>query len=134
MAKIYVLDTGTSLVDGILEFARKDKIETARVEGVGAVSKVTIAYFNQLAKKYEQHGFDEFMEVTGLLGNITIKEGKPFLHAHVTLGRQDMSVLGGHLVSATVSPLFELVMTPTTNRALRRFNDEMGQSSIYKIE
>ena len=83
--------------------------------------------------KYEEHRFEEFLEVTGLLGNITTREGKPFLHAHLTLGRHDMSVLGGHLVAATVSPLFELVMTPTKNRALRRFDDETGLSLIYKI-
>jgi len=134
MAKIYKLERGMSLVEEILRIARKEKIQTARVEAIGGVNKLTIAYFNQKEKKYEEHEFNEFMELTGLLGNITIKDGKPFLHAHCNLGRRDLSVIGGHLISATVFPLVELVITPTKNKATRRFDEEIGLNAIYKLQ
>lgn len=67
------------------------------------------------------------------MGNITLKDGKPFLHLHGTFGRRDMSVIGGHVISATVFPLLEAVITPTANRALRRFDEKVGLNAIYKI-
>lgn len=133
MAKIYCLGEGESLVEEVLRIAEREKVKTARVEGIGGVNRLRLAYFNHREKRYEEHDYEEFLEVTGLLGNITLKEGKPFLHAHCTLGRRDMSVIGGHLVSATVFPLMELVLTPTSNTALRRFDDELGLNVIYRI-
>lgn len=134
MAKIYNLEEGANLVDEILKIAKKEKIKTARVEAIGGVKKITLAFFNRSDKKYEGHPFNEFMELTSLLGNITMKDGKPFLHAHCTVAKRDQTVLGGHLISATVFPLVELVMTPTKNRAKRKFDDELGLNVIHKIE
>lgn len=134
MAKIYSIKAGESLVDAVLKIAEKEKVKTARLEAIGGVRKLVLAYFNHEAKKYEEHQFNEFMEVTSLLGNITIKDGKPFLHAHATFGRRDLSVVGGHLISAEVFPLLEVVMTPTANTATRMFDDEIGLNVIAKTE
>jgi len=134
MAKIHALKAGMSLTDEILRIARKERIKTARVEAIGGVDRLKLAYFNHRTKKYEEHEYNEFLEVTGMLGNITQKDGKPFLHAHCTFGRRDMSVIGGHLISATVFPLMEVVITPTRNRATRRFDEKLGLNVIYRIE
>ena len=134
MAKIHALKAGMSLTDEILRIARKERIKTARVEAIGGVDRLKLAYFNHRTKKYEEHEYNEFLEVTGMLGNITQKDGKPFLHAHCTFGRRDMSVIGGHLISATVFPLMEVVITPTRNRATRRFDEKLGLDVIYRIE
>ena len=134
MARIYSLAAGTSLTEEILKIAEREKIKTARFEAIGGVNKLRLAYFNHHTKKYEEHDYEEFLDVTGMLGNITQKDGKPFLHAHCTLGRRDMSVIGGHLVSATVFPLLEVVITPTKNEARRRFDDELGLNVIYKVQ
>jgi len=134
MAKIYALKAGASLPDDVIRIAAKERIKTASVEAIGGVNKLKLAYFNHETKKYEEHEFDEFLEVTGLLGNITQKDGKPFLHAHCTFGRKDTSVVGGHLISATVFPLLEVVITKTQNRATRRFDEKTGLNVIYRTE
>jgi len=54
------------------------------------------------------------------------------LHIHGTFGRKDLSTLAGHVMKANVSPLLEVVVTPTRNKALRRFDDELGLSVIYR--
>ena len=132
MAKIFCLMKGTSLFDGLLAIAAKEKLPTAQVAGVGGVNRLTLAYYNSARKKYEEHQYDEFLEVAGLLGNLTLKDGKPFLHLHGTFGRRDMSALAGHVISATVFPLLEVVITPTSNRGIRRFDEETGLNVIYK--
>lgn len=132
VAKIYSLKAGSRVPDDIVAIATREKIPTARVEAIGGVKKLRLAYFNHEAKKYEEHDYDEFLEVTSVLGNVTLKDGKQFLHIHGTFGRRDLSVLAGHVVQATVFPLLEVVVTPTENRALRKFDDELGLNVIYK--
>jgi len=132
MAKIYSLKAGTKIPDGIIAIAKKEKIATARVEAIGGVEELRLAYFNRETRHYEEHDFREFLEVTGILGNLTLKEGKPFLHVHGTFGRKDLSTLAGHVMTAKVFPLLELVVTPTRNRALRRFDDDLGLNVIYR--
>jgi len=132
MAKIYSLKAGARIPDDILAIAKKEEMVTARVEAIGGVKELRLAYFDHVTKRYEEHDFKEFLEVTGLLGNVTLKDGKPFLHIHGTFGRRDLSTLAGHVMSAEVFPLLEVVMTPTKNRALRRFDDDIGLNVIYE--
>jgi len=132
LAKIYSLKAGSKIPDDILAIAKKERVVTARVEAIGGVEELRLAYFNRHAKRYEEHDFKEFLEVTGILGNVTLKDGKPFLHIHGTFGRSDLSTLAGHVMTAKVFPLLEVVITPTRNRALRRFDDSLGLNVIYK--
>jgi len=132
VAKIYSLKSGAKVPDEIVSIATREAVKTARVEAIGGVSKLRLAYFNHEKKLYEEHDYEGFLEVTSLLGNITLKEGKPFLHAHGNFGRRDQTVVGGHIVSATVFPILEVVITPTRNTALRQFDDELGLNVIYK--
>jgi len=132
MAKIYSLKAGARIPDDILAIVKREKVVTARVEAIGGVEELCLAYFNRDTRRYEEHDFKEFLEVTGILGNITLKDGKPFLHIHGTFGRKDLSALAGHVMTAKVFPLLEVVITSTKNRALRRFDDQLGLNVIYR--
>ena len=68
-----------------------------------------------------------------MLGNITMMEKKPFLHLHANLGRKDMSVVGGHLISAVVHPFLEVAITPTSNVASRRYDEALNLNAIHDI-
>lgn len=132
MARVYGLKVGATIPEEVLTIAGRERISTAVVEAIGGVRRLSLAYYNHRTKRYEEHQYAEFLEVTSLLGNITLKEGKPFLHVHGTFGRKDMTVLGGHVISATVFPILEVAVTPTKNRALRRFDEKAGLNVIYK--
>ena len=132
MAKIYSLKAGTRIPEDVLAIAKREEVATARVEAIGGVEELRLAYFDRGTKRYEEHDFKEFLEVTGILGNVTLKDGTPFLHIHGTFGRRDLSTLAGHVMTAKVFPLLEVVITPTKNRALRRFDDDLGRNVIYK--
>ncbi len=134
MARIYNLAPGVNLPDELVKIATTEKIATARVEAIGGVRHLELSYFNHQAKKYEEHRYEEFLEVTGIVGNITLKDGKPFLHAHGTFARRDLSVIGGHIMSATVFPLLEVVITPTENTAIREFDEETGLNLIQRTQ
>ena len=46
-----------------------------------------------------------------------MKDGKPFLHIHVTLGRSDYSAIAGHLLTAKINGAGEFWVEdlPTAN-------------------
>ncbi len=42
-------------------------------------------YYNQETREYRFLVFDRALEIVKLAGNISLKDGKPFVHAHITL-------------------------------------------------
>ncbi len=82
-------------------FADKESINAAFFLGLGAVQDATIFFYDQDEQEYYPVEFDEPFEVTTALGNISHLNGERFAHTHVTLSREDGTVVGGHLESAT---------------------------------
>jgi Predicted DNA-binding protein with PD1-like DNA-binding motif len=118
--------TGERLMATLLEFARHEGIEYAALSGLGAVSGVSLAYFSDETRQYETHDIDEQLEVIGLTGNVTLKEGQPFLHVHATFGARDLSVRGGHVMEATVKPNLEIWLTRGTEAVVRLPDEDSG--------
>ncbi len=131
-ARIYALvfETGDEVASKITEFAAATGLSAAQLTGIGAFSQVTLGYFNWESKGYDKHAFDEEIEVLSFVGDIAVKDGEPVLHAHVTVGRSDMSVLGGHLIEATVRPTLELVLTETPAHLRKTHDPESGLALI----
>jgi hypothetical protein len=50
------------------------------------------------------------MEVLALGGNISLKDGQPFVHAHVILADGDGGAYGGHLAENSVVFALEFVI------------------------
>jgi predicted DNA-binding protein with PD1-like motif len=61
-------------------------------------------------KEYTRHTVEDPSEVLSLQGNVSMKEGKPFVHLHVSLAGHDFTAKGGHLFGAEVYMTVELVM------------------------
>jgi predicted DNA-binding protein with PD1-like motif len=117
---------GEKAVATLLDFCRREGIGYAALSGLGAVSSVDLAYFNDETLKYETHKIEEQLEVIGLTGNITIKEGEPFAHVHATFGARDLSVRGGHIMEMTVKPNLEIWLTRGTEDIVRLPDEGSG--------
>lgn len=92
------LDFGADLLEGINAVCKENDIRLGEVKAIGAVQKAKVGYYDQGEKKYRTIEFNEPLEIVSLLGNISLKDGQPFVHAHIALMRKDGSMLGGHLV------------------------------------
>lgn len=121
------IDNHTEVVGAITAFCKERGIHCGLIEGLGAVNTATLRFLNPATKRYVDKTFDEQMECASFLGNISEKDGEVYLHIHATFGRSDYSVVGGHLLCATVNGAFELAITALPNaHALRRFDSETG--------
>jgi predicted DNA-binding protein with PD1-like motif len=121
---LLVFDTGDEVASLLLQFAEQQKLGFCRFVTVGACSDVAVGYFDLKTKEYLPIKIEEQVEVTSLIGNMALYEGKPKLHAHVTVGKRDGTLHGGHLLSAHVRPTLELFLTDWPARLVRTLNTE----------
>ena len=93
---------GDDLLDSLTAFCASKKITLAWVQALGAVQKARVGYYDQNNKKYEFIDYDRHLEILNLTGNVSVRDGKPMLHAHVTLADDRGNAFGGHLAQGTV--------------------------------
>jgi predicted DNA-binding protein with PD1-like motif len=85
----------------IEEFADEEEIDAAFFVGLGAVQDAELLFYDQDEQEYYPVAFDEPFEVVPAVGNISWLYDERFAHTHMTLSREDGSVVAGHLDKAT---------------------------------
>lgn len=67
---------------------------------------------------------EERVELLSLIGDVALKDGEPQIHAHLVVGRADGTAHGGHLLSATVRPTCELILTENPKHLQKQIDAE----------
>lgn len=114
-----VLDRGDEILESITRFATETGTRAASFQGIGAVGKLTLGFYDLAAQAYERRSWDEDLEVASLIGNLAVVDGGPFPHVHGVFGRRDFSALAGHVFQAEVSVTLELSVA-TAPEAIHR--------------
>lgn len=125
-----IFDKGDTLMDALLAFAKERNLSASSFTGIGAFSGVTLGFFDRERKEYKKIKIQEQVEVLSLVGDISLKDGEPKLHAHVVLGKSDGTAHGGHIIEADVWPTLELIITESPAHLLRRHDPETGLALI----
>ena len=125
-----VFDTGDQAMTGLKAFAEEQHLAAGHFTAIGAFKTVTLGYFDWEKKDYIKIPVHEQVEVLSLVGDVTISDGKPNIHAHAVLGKRDGSTCGGHLIEAEVRPTLEVILTESPAHLERRFDKEAGLALI----
>ena len=96
------LAKGEDLLAALTNCAREHGVTLGEVQAIGAVSRARVGYYNQAERKYYFLDLERPLEIAALTGNISLKDGEPMVHAHVTLSDSDGSAFGGHLAEGTL--------------------------------
>lgn len=81
-------------------------------------------------KDYQRIPVIEQVEVLSLLGDITLDDGEPKVHAHVVVGKADGRAYGGHLMAAQVRPTLEVILIESPKHLERKIDQETGLALI----
>ena len=127
---VIVFDTGDEVASGLLDFAKKQKIEAAHFTAIGALRDLTLGYFNWDRKEYEKIPVREQVEVLSLVGNLVASDDGPKLHAHIVVGKRDGTAHGGHLIDASVRPTLEVMLVESPRHLERRHDADSGLALI----
>ena len=107
-------------------FAEVKGVGCAWMNGIGALENPEIGYYSLEDKSYYRKTFKGEYELTSLIGNITLKEGKPFSHTHITFSDTEFRVFGGHLFNANITAAGEFIMQFGSDEINREMNAEIG--------
>ncbi len=126
--QIFILriDRGEEIVGTLIQFCTDQKITLGTVQGIGAVGNAVIGLFGTKTKQYFTTTLSGDYEITALLGNITTKDSKTYLHLHATLSDASYHAFGGHLTSAVVSGTCEIFIHTIDDTLCRRFDADVG--------
>jgi len=127
---VLIFETGEEVLSTLQRFAKDNGLAASRFTAIGAFSSATLGYFDWEQKDYEKIAINEQVEVLSLLGDISLEDGEPKVHAHVVVGKRDGSAHGGHLLQAYVRPTLEIILTESPGYLKRSFDPNSGLTLI----
>jgi predicted DNA-binding protein with PD1-like motif len=125
------LETGDDLVEEIERFCAENDVHAAWVSVIGAVRHAAFAYYLQEERRYVELGRTEHQEISGFVGNISMRDDRPFLHAHATFANESGKAVGGHLLAGCEVFVAEITIREMTGVELIRTPDEVTGLALW---
>jgi predicted DNA-binding protein with PD1-like motif len=125
------LETGDDLVEEIERVCAEHDVRAAWVSAVGAVKHASFAYYEQQERRYLELASSEHHEITGFIGNISIRDDRPFLHAHATFCARSGAAVGGHLLRGCEVFAAEVTIREMTGVEFTRTPDEVSGLALW---
>jgi predicted DNA-binding protein with PD1-like motif len=125
------LPMGADLYESISRICTEEDIKIGKITALGAVTKAAVAYYEQEKKEYRPITFDKHLEILNCTGNVSLKDGKPFVHMHATFADSQGSVLGGHLTAGTLVFACEVTIEELEGKALDRRPDQISGLNLW---
>lgn len=120
------LDRGDSWVESMDRYLEEYGVRNAHFTGLGAVDVISCGYYDFDAREYVFKPYEGMHEVLNLTGNVFLKEGVPFIHAHATFSDEENQAFGGHIEDMRVGVTLEVAVHPLTSSLKREYDEETG--------
>jgi predicted DNA-binding protein with PD1-like motif len=134
-AKVFMgkLTHGADLLEELTEVCRRENLHLGRVEALGAVQRARLAFYDQQTREYQFLELDQPLEIIKLVGNVSIKDRKPMVHAHITLADEAGKAFGGHLAPGTVVFACEFILQAFEGPVFERGFDEQTGLPLWTM-
>jgi len=120
------LESGDDILQSLRQFATTKRLGASLLEGIGSLSKVKLGHYDFKTKQYRYETFEDDLEILSLSGNIASMNREPLPHVHVTLGRRDFSVIGGHLDEGSSANMVEIGLWKLPGKLVKARDAEIG--------
>tara|TARA_Y100001935_G_C17264676_1_gene488469 strand:- start:12 stop:440 length:429 start_codon:yes stop_codon:yes gene_type:complete len=125
--KIYVsMVPGDLVIKNLTKIAQENNIQSGWISGIGAIESVSVGMYNLNTKEYEKKFFNDEYELLSLSGNISIKNGVQFIHAHIAFSDSSFKAYGGHLFETKIYAAGEFMIHKSKCTIYRKFNKKIG--------
>ncbi|HVU18228.1 MAG TPA: PPC domain-containing DNA-binding protein [Candidatus Didemnitutus sp.] len=125
-----VMDSGDEAMAELKRFAATEHLTAAHLTGIGAFSRVTVAWYDLAARTYRPIEIGEQVEVISLIGDVAEADGKPSVHVHLCVAKSDGTAHGGHLQRGEVRPTLEVILVESPAHLRKTFRPETGLALI----
>lgn len=120
------LEMREDILLSLKKFAESKKLQAAMFEGIGSLNQARLGHYDFTTKNYKYEVFHEDLEILTLTGNVSLLDKSPLPHAHVTLGRRDFSVIGGHLDEGSSANMVEIGVSALPGRLVKSKDEGVG--------
>ena len=127
------IEPGEDIIDSIIELVKNHDIKSGFIKCIGALKTFTIGFYIIDSKEYKMETFNEYVELISCIGNIAYKDGEPIIHLHVSLGKSDYSVIGGHLSKPSIVSVTGEVSIIEIEKKINRVNDPQFNLSLLEL-
>lgn len=127
---VVILAKGDEVMSGLTDFAKENKVTSASFTAIGALSRATVAWFDDSRKEFKLVPIEQQVELVSMIGNIALSGDQPVVHSHVSVALPDGAVRGGHLINAFVFPTLELFMTVYPTPLHKQLDEATGLKLI----
>ncbi len=128
---LIVLDRDQAVIETLTKLASQHGILGGTITGIGALKDPELGFYELHKRDYIRKTFrNEDFELLALNGNISWRDGAPYIHVHTALGRADFSVIGGHLFEARVAVTAEIYVTTFGIMPERKLQSDLGLQTI----
>jgi len=121
------------LVQTMTELVRSRGIEAGSFTVIGALKRARLGYYDQKNHEYRELKIDSPHEMASCVGNVSLKDGEPFIHAHVVLADETGNTKAGHLLEGVVFA-GEVHLRQLEGPRLERKYDEVTGLSLWNME
>ncbi len=116
----------------ITDFAERQGIEVAHFTAVGALKTARLGFYDQVKHVYGEVTVFKPTELASCIGNVSLKDGAPFVHAHAVLSEASGEVRAGHLLEGRVFAA-EVHLTEFKGKKIERKPDPLTGLSLWEI-
>lgn len=127
------VEPNEDLINSIITLVKKYDIKSGIITCIGALKKFTIGFYDINSKNYNLKTFEEYVELISCIGNISYKDKEPIIHLHVSLGRSDFSVIGGHISLPSIVSVTCEVKIFEIDQKLFRAEDSQFNLSLLNL-
>jgi predicted DNA-binding protein with PD1-like motif len=127
---ILIFATGDEVVSGLTAFAQKYNVKSAHYTAIGDATSAKVGWYDKSRKMFKVIPIAAPSEVTSLIGDVAIFNGKPVAHSHINVSTEDGISHGGHLLQLIVGPTLELVITVEPTPLYKTLNKEFEAGVI----
>ncbi|MBG0776558.1 MAG: DNA-binding protein [Desulfovibrionaceae bacterium] len=126
------LPKGADLVEALNALCAERKITRGTVQCIGALTRARLAFYRQDRFTYAEREVAEPMEIVSGQGNVSIRDGMPFVHLHLVLSDETFRCMGGHALPGCEIFACETVITPLAGPALVRTFDAPTRLPLWE--
>ena len=114
------------VMETLTSVCKNNGIINGQISGIGAVKEIEMGAYDLDSKSYLRKQYPDNHELISFQGNITLKNGNPFIHAHITIGNHDLHTRGGHLFEMKVAVVGEFIIRNIESNVHREFDKNIG--------
>ncbi|HEX5641319.1 MAG TPA: DUF296 domain-containing protein [Thermoleophilia bacterium] len=126
------LPHGGDLLEEIAAVADAHEMQAAELRAIGALQTARLSFYDQATHEYGEFAVDAPVELVGLLGNVSRRDGATAVHAHATLAGHDGACAGGHVAPGCVIFACELILQELVGEPLERVHDEVTGLPLWR--